>query len=535
MSSPFASRFNTNYCPTDDELAEIKGLLVQPRIRLQELDETIRQLQTERDKLAAHIAAHEALISPIRRIPLDMLQEIFVACLPTDRNSVMSASEAPVLLGRICSHWRTVAFQTSALWARLHIVEPQCPPWTYTGGAKTRVAAKTAQRLDVAKRWLDRSGQRPLSICFRGSDLSYRESLDTQSTLSFLRLLTSYVSRWNIIDLNFRLDIDTFAQLTQLETNSAPLLQNFTLNFPGITAPAPSTLDWTTLRFLKGSETLSECSLDHCGSNFLRIPVDWSRLTRLEIADGPLTFSEWEIVELLAECAQLQTCAVSLFPANANLIPLALPDASHIRVVELPVRNLVLGGDYSFIRHPAWPELLSLTVRDMGVPHMPQAIIRLLSSSTKLETVHLSGGIPPEVVGDILKALPNSIRNISIVPRNYPQQMEEIILTTLSSTNFGAHLEELFLENWQYLSADAILGFLRSRMDIAESNSTPASFRRFRVVYSQLPVSDVLVNPDSKVFQPFIEAGIEVTVQYPSPPKLSPFRGVFDSNGEYVF
>ncbi|KAJ7069480.1 hypothetical protein C8F01DRAFT_1112882 [Mycena amicta] len=534
MSSPFASRFNTNYCPTDDELADIKALLVEPRIRLQELDETIRQLQTERDKLAAHIAAHEALIAPIRSIPLDMLQEIFVACLPTDRNSVMSASEAPVLLGRICSHWRTVAFQTPALWARLHIVEPQCPSrWTYTDGAKTIVADKTAQRLDIAKHWLGRSGQRPLSISFKGSNISNREALDKQSTLSFLRLLSSHVARWKIIDLSFVLDIDMFAELTQLETNSAPLLQSLTLNFT----------DWTTLRFLKGSETLSECSLDHCGSNFLRIPVDWGRLTRLEIADHPLTFSESEIVELLAECAQLQTCAVSLFPANANLTPLALPDTNHIRVVELPVRNLVLDGDYSFIRHFAWPELqvLSLTVENMGprVPHMSQAIIRLLSSSTKLETLHLSGEIPPAVVAN-LKTLPNSIRNISIVQRNYsryPYQMEENILTTLSSPNFGPHLEELFLENWQYLSADAILGFLRSRMDITgtESNSTPASFRRFRVVYTQIPVSDVPVNPDSKVFQPFIQAGIEVTMQYPSPPKLSPFRGLFDSNGEYVF
>ncbi|KAJ7022723.1 hypothetical protein C8F04DRAFT_1137132, partial [Mycena alexandri] len=39
---------------------------------------------------------HKALISPLRRLPLDTIQEMFLARIPTPRNSVMSASEAPV-------------------------------------------------------------------------------------------------------------------------------------------------------------------------------------------------------------------------------------------------------------------------------------------------------------------------------------------------------------------------------------------------------------------------------------------------------
>ncbi|KAJ7069440.1 hypothetical protein C8F01DRAFT_514026 [Mycena amicta] len=515
MSSPFASRFHTNYCPTDDELAEIKALLVQPRIRLQDLDETIRQLQTERDKLAAHIAAHEALISPIRRIPLDMLQEIFVTCLPTERNSAMSASEAPVLLGRICTHWRTVAFQTPSLWARVHILEPQCPSGTYYPlGEQRRVAAKTAQRLDIAKRWLDRSGQYPLSISFYGSNLSRYESPDNQATLSFLRLLTSHVARWRIIDLRFRLDIDTFAELTQLDTNSAPLLQNFALNFGPYTAPGP-TVDWTTLRFLKGSETLSECSLDHCGSNFLRIPVDWGRLTRLKIFDFPPTFSEREIVQLLSECAQLQTCAVSLF-GTFKLAPLALLGASTIQAVNLPVRDLVLGGNYSFITHITCPELRRLTVSG---PAMPHAIVALLSSSVKLETLQLDIATPQlNLFVDILHALPDSLVHLSITRRLHTSPrcpLGETTLTTLSSTNIGPHLEVLFLEDWQHVSADVLVAFLRSRIAITKSDSAVGTFRCLRVVYDDLPASSVvLVEPDSALFLPFIQAGIDITIQY---------------------
>ncbi|KAJ7252151.1 hypothetical protein B0H12DRAFT_961513, partial [Mycena haematopus] len=123
MSSPFAAKLGTNYCPLDEEVFEIESLLVQPLSRLQDLDDRIADLQKaidklteERTSLRAYVDAHRALISPVRRLPLDVLQEIFVACLPTHRNCVMSASEPPVLLGRICSSWRSISLSTPRLW-----------------------------------------------------------------------------------------------------------------------------------------------------------------------------------------------------------------------------------------------------------------------------------------------------------------------------------------------------------------------------------------------------------------------------------
>ncbi|KAJ7114137.1 hypothetical protein C8R44DRAFT_630655, partial [Mycena epipterygia] len=121
--SPFTTRLGTNYCPKDEEVAEINALLVEPTLRLERLADEIADMQkalnkltTERDSLAAYLADHKALISPVRRLPLDIIQEIFVACIPTHRNCVMSASEAPVLLGRICSSWRTISLSTPRLW-----------------------------------------------------------------------------------------------------------------------------------------------------------------------------------------------------------------------------------------------------------------------------------------------------------------------------------------------------------------------------------------------------------------------------------
>ncbi|KAJ6600956.1 hypothetical protein DFH09DRAFT_1126327, partial [Mycena vulgaris] len=172
IASPFSKKLGTNYCPKDEEVAEIQALLVEPTLRMERLDneiatlwKTIDTLTAEREGIDAYVAAHKALISPVRRLPLDIIQEIFIACMPTHRNCVMSAREAPVLLGRICSSWRAISLATPRLWASLHIVEPIRPVHSFPYAL---FEAKLTQRLETAKTWLNRSGQCPLSISLEG-------------------------------------------------------------------------------------------------------------------------------------------------------------------------------------------------------------------------------------------------------------------------------------------------------------------------------------------------------------------------------
>ncbi|KAJ7441742.1 hypothetical protein FB451DRAFT_1414535 [Mycena latifolia] len=43
-----------------------------------ELQKALDKLADQRARLIAHMDAHKALISPLRRLPLDILQEIFL-------------------------------------------------------------------------------------------------------------------------------------------------------------------------------------------------------------------------------------------------------------------------------------------------------------------------------------------------------------------------------------------------------------------------------------------------------------------------
>ncbi|KAF7357891.1 hypothetical protein MVEN_00835300 [Mycena venus] len=271
MSSPFASQLGTNYCPRDDELSQIKGLLNEPCLKLKSLDDEIAamrkvldKLTEERDALSAYVEAHEALLAPIRRLPLDILEHIFVACLPTHRNCVMSAQEAPVILGRICSLWRKISLSTPRLWCRLHIVEPTDPETSNQSNASRRLL-----RLEAARSWLRRSGECPLSISLE-SNYNSRISLPVGASFSpakpdlFLTALIPLAARWQKI--RFATPHSTLKALLCLTENDVPLLKHleivcFEPGDPHDTSDAGWSLAQATYYTTSGSPDLRELRL----------------------------------------------------------------------------------------------------------------------------------------------------------------------------------------------------------------------------------------------------------------------------------
>ncbi|KAJ7104982.1 hypothetical protein C8R44DRAFT_943601, partial [Mycena epipterygia] len=106
---------------------------------------------------------YRALISPMRALPPEILQEIFMACLPQRHNAIMHADHAPLLLGRVCSDWRTISISTAVLWSSVHVVVPL--PISPVDEEENASPSPTAVQLrDALQIWLQRSGDCPLSI-----------------------------------------------------------------------------------------------------------------------------------------------------------------------------------------------------------------------------------------------------------------------------------------------------------------------------------------------------------------------------------
>ncbi|KAJ6605958.1 hypothetical protein B0H10DRAFT_1819972 [Mycena sp. CBHHK59/15] len=130
MDSPFKDILHTNAVPLDANCQRIGALLVGPRKEAEELTQEIRctqamldDLTQKRDRLTNFIDAHLALVSPARRLPDDVVQDIFEAAVPP-MNAVMCGTESLLLLCQICRSWRHLALSTPRLWASLHVVAP---------------------------------------------------------------------------------------------------------------------------------------------------------------------------------------------------------------------------------------------------------------------------------------------------------------------------------------------------------------------------------------------------------------------------
>ncbi|KAH8824361.1 hypothetical protein DL96DRAFT_1468055, partial [Flagelloscypha sp. PMI_526] len=96
---------------------------------LHELDSEIGDLTTIighyeelRDSASRLFSAHISFLAPVRRIPLEVLSEIFQLCCSQGINFIVYSSEgfpvyAPVLvLGTVCRFWRTVILEQRSFW-----------------------------------------------------------------------------------------------------------------------------------------------------------------------------------------------------------------------------------------------------------------------------------------------------------------------------------------------------------------------------------------------------------------------------------
>ncbi|KAJ7437758.1 hypothetical protein FB451DRAFT_1450368, partial [Mycena latifolia] len=431
MSSPFISKLGTNYCPQDEEIAQIQTLLVAPTLRLKHLDDEISQLQ----KALEERAELSALISPARRLPVDVLQEIFIACLPTHRNCVMSAVEAPVLLGRICSFWRTICLSTPRLWSRLHIVEPGCPKKTlgmFEGKFKERVKEKLAQRRETTRMWLGRSGQCPLSISLKCT--FDRRTFTPVPEEHLIPALIPFASRWEHVTFATRFS-SVLAPLLHLTEADVPLLKSVDIRPPtGEFAEDHITIRWDSLGFLGGPEIRS-VSIFGTQAITLDLPLRWGHLTNLSIRDDSVS-SETSL-QAISRCPQLRTCQLSIADApNHPSSGLGEP------VIEIPFLHTL---DLTCLGN------LSLTVRQLfGCLSLPQlrafklgatferhpgvestssiANARLIAAAPRLEilqlTIHKLSS--KTALSELLRGLPPTLRKIDICPFRVPGFSEDL-------------------------------------------------------------------------------------------------------------
>ncbi|KAF7346508.1 hypothetical protein MSAN_01878900 [Mycena sanguinolenta] len=491
-NSPFADRLNTNYVPPPSEILEIRALLVEPseeiaRIdaQIEEMELVLAQLREKRALLQQPIDAHRALISPMRFIPHDVLLEIFFACLPFEHNALIDPAEAPLLLGRICRHWRSLAYSAPTLWSSIHI-----PPLDYHNTPPNILLG--LQRFVEA--WLGRSATCPLSVSL--SDFSIGFDYTSKNHSLVLPILA--VSR-RLRYLTLDADVDFLRPILELGAEGFPLLKSIRINIRNQTQTISSNFfEIPTLEDVALCAALPTAPLS--------LPLPWSQLRKLRLScwtqhDDAEGLNIDGALELLRRCPNLEWCDIRVtrhsqhLGLSHNQSSIILP---HLHTLALSGWNLYLEKWIDLVA----PNLRFLQIGDVRIPPNSQGSLSVVLDLTRLTRISIH---------QLLQSFPiiSHLQLLASGP-DYPWRIsldDGFMALLCPPHNLCPMLTDIsFFPHSAEFSDAAALAFLKARMAM----HTP--LKRFHAEFSRPMEFDVIPELLS-----FISDGLQVTMHYPEP------------------
>ncbi|KAJ7115290.1 hypothetical protein C8R44DRAFT_855321 [Mycena epipterygia] len=349
IDTPYKDLLYTNIVPSDEDCRRIRDLVVAPMKEVEELTEEIAHLQAivdqlthKRDGLAEFIDSHLALVACARRVPHDILGEIFMASLPSE-HAVMHRRESPLLLSHVCSDWRSLALSMPHLWSSLHIAGPPRNPWLTLGKIK-----------EGLKSWLDRSGALPLSISYVWDPRRKNAQADRDCSL-LLTTLGEHSRRWG--DIRFILpSVPLFSPLGALSPDDVPLLRTIIID-AGPAFPLPNQL--TFFSFIRSTSVRGVSLRSPFHSSRIQNLLPWSQLCTLSLPSDYAISLDMDIaLELFQQCPKLETCTLAIFYGNhipSTSKPICM---EHMRQLSLSDSPRAL--DLHFFKRVKFPNLRSL-------------------------------------------------------------------------------------------------------------------------------------------------------------------------------
>ncbi|TDL19241.1 hypothetical protein BD410DRAFT_792268 [Rickenella mellea] len=322
--------------------------------------------------------------SAIQRLAPELLSEVFLQCLSEDETSSMRHfSRSPLLLGRVCSAWRTISHSTAALWTHLTIGEDfhtiSRPDYTKDGVAMWV--------------WIKRSRSLPLSVRISFGRSARRSDFTEQSLETLLMIVQSQSSRWKRLDATIPVIFEGIL-ITPFCVKNVAMLENVAIRIWGTW---PSGGRMTELKFpLSAAPRLRY--FDLLAESNVRV-----------IFDGPahdikcLNFlhrygvktHQADLMECLTYCTSLSTLSFHLHPSSPHGFH-AILKHTYLESLRLEIH---LACDLGLLFHhlvlPALTELiLEMDEDEEAVLDWPHLLTLLKYSRPPLTSLILIGRIP---------------------------------------------------------------------------------------------------------------------------------------------
>lgn len=346
MNSPVPQLVTTNNIPSSEEavliinsIDWIESELLQLRQEVHRTEGTLAALHRKHERWFQYVKQHRAILSPIRRVPPEIISEIFLLCLPkvpstfpVNQSHFESLGE-PLTLTHVSKSWRSIALSTQRLWSsfaysfrrdkgpKLHTVHTVIPP--------------------LLEMWLPRSGHLPLSLTFKADP--YSTSANEKSTAVMLDTLQKCAPRSRELNITSGIPM-----LNQLAHTGFPLLEQLDLTVILQKVPtSPSAFMFETaprLRILN-LQIPNEMRGDY------RQLFKWSNLTHFT-SNYAVGSRDRSFIEGLLRCQGLQTCKIVLNDMQRLSSPPALlPHLHTLQITDL------FGANDHFLENLVVPSL----------------------------------------------------------------------------------------------------------------------------------------------------------------------------------
>ncbi|KAK7007930.1 hypothetical protein R3P38DRAFT_3026718 [Favolaschia claudopus] len=277
----------------------VKTLIAAAQENISRIDSQIKDLKCMRDREYGLIASLKLVISPIRKLPDEILAIVFRLAIDT---FYVSRIICALRVSQVCKHWRQLAHRTPHLWT-------EQPSIRYDNRR-----GYSAEYIAATKVYLDRSA--PLPISFHISSAA-KPPKGTRFPPALVDVLFSAASRWKTLTLSGPPEIHH--ALAQLPPNSLPLLEEVALFDSLVNAPA----------FLC-APCLRSITL-HASGNIATLLMPWAQLTNLRLTT--VGFCTW--LDTFLQCTNLVHAVLYAEPADDDAQNNA-PAASNNSIATLP-------------------------------------------------------------------------------------------------------------------------------------------------------------------------------------------------------
>ncbi|KAJ6594316.1 hypothetical protein B0H19DRAFT_57877 [Mycena capillaripes] len=283
--------------PSTDVL-QPREIQIQRRLdpgRTEKFSLALPELEDKRYYRRENVATFQRTLSPIRRLPTEILAQIFMLCrnnsLKSSTYSIADPREAPILLGHITSHWRSICHGTPFLWDRV----------IYLTSDHSMPSFPCIQQIFA------RSGSVPLSVQLTPSNrASLRMAPKSLPNDPVIGLFLELHGRLKEITLTIpSSDLLPPHSLHQNQTFPILVALDIVLADPDGNPDVTSVLSvFTNAPSLRSVSLLSHCS----PARSLVPALPWAQLTELELY---MPIGLGEVRAILTQCRRLQSARFS--------------------------------------------------------------------------------------------------------------------------------------------------------------------------------------------------------------------------------